>query len=154
MAVNLDFAGRAYPPTEPYAVPATRIAAFAEAVGATHPIHHDAEAAQARGYADVVASPTFAVVLAQETEAQYIADPEAGIDFDRVVHGEQRFTHHTAIVGGDEVIATLHVDTVRPAGGHTMVTTRTELNRPGGDPLSTVISMIVVRGSQEQEGHE
>lgn len=151
MAVNLDFAGRVYPPTDPYPVPASRIRAFADAVGADHPIHHDPDIARARGYADVVASPTFAVVIAQETEGQYIADPEAGIDFSRVVHGEERFTHHEPIVGGDEVVATLHIDALRQAGGHTMVTTRTELTRPGGDPLSTVVSMIVVRGAEKED---
>ncbi|MGB3185333.1 MAG: MaoC family dehydratase N-terminal domain-containing protein [Ornithinimicrobium sp.] len=152
MAVNLEFAGRAYPPTPARVVPAARITAFADAVGADHPVHHDPEAAKARGYSGVVASPTFAVVIAQESEAQYIADPDAGIDFDRVVHGEQRFTHHQPIVGGDEVVATLHIDALRQAGGHTMVTTRTELTRPAGDRLSTVVSMIVVRGDQASEG--
>lgn len=148
MGVNLDLAGRVYPPTPARVVPSSRISAFAEAVGADHPVHSDPEAAKARGYSGVLASPTFAVVLAQETEAQYIADPDSGIDFDRVVHGEQRFTHHQPIVGGDEVVATLHIDALRQAGGHTMVTTRTELIRPAGDPLSTVVSMIVVRGPE------
>ncbi|MGB5952694.1 MAG: MaoC family dehydratase N-terminal domain-containing protein [Ornithinimicrobium sp.] len=152
MSVNLDFAGRAYPPTDPYTVPASRISAFAEAVGATHPIHHDPSVAAARGYAGVVASPTFPVVIAQETEAQYVADPEAGIDFSRVVHGEERFTHHAPIVGGDEVTATLYIDALRQAGGHTMITTRTEIVRVDGDPLSTVLSMIVVRAPEAEAG--
>ena len=36
-------------------------------------------------------------------ERAYITDPEAGIDFSRVVHGEQRFVHHRPITAGDEV---------------------------------------------------
>lgn len=148
MAVNPAFAGRTYPPTEPYAVPAERISAFARAVGATDPVHHEAAAATAAGFAGVLAPPTFAVVIAQQCDAQLIADPEAGIDFTRVVHGEQNFTHHRPIVAGDQVVATLHVDAVRQAGGHAMVTTRSELTDAAGAPVCTATSTIVVRGEQ------
>ena len=94
MPVNADFQGRTYPPTEPYRVSAAKIREFAEAVGSTDPVHVDAEVARARGYADVIAPPTFAVLIAQQCDGQLIRDPEAGIDFSRVVHGEQKFVHH------------------------------------------------------------
>ncbi len=146
MAVNADFAGRSYPPTEPFVVPAARISAFAEAVGAADPVHHDEQRAQAAGHADVVAPPTFAVVIAQQCDAQLIADPEAGIDFTRVVHGEQGFTHHRPIVAGDQIVGVLHVDRVREAGGHAMVTTRSELSTTDGEPVCTATSTLVIRG--------
>jgi acyl dehydratase len=148
MAVNPDFAGRTYPPSGPYAVDAAMLSAFAEAVGSTDPVHHSAEAARAAGYRDVIAPPTFAVSLAQQCDAQYIRDPEAGIDFSRVVHGEQRFVHHRPITAGDEVMAVLTVDSIRQAGGHSMVTTRTELSAADGTALSTSTSTIVVRGGE------
>lgn len=148
MAVNPDFAGRTYPPSGPYAVDAAMLSAFAEAVGSTDPVHHSADAARAAGYRDVIAPPTFAVSLAQQCDAQYIRDPEAGIDFSRVVHGEQRFVHHRPITAGDEVMAVLTVDSIRQAGGHSMVTTRTELSAADGTALSTSTSTIVVRGGE------
>jgi acyl dehydratase len=83
MAVNTDFIGRTYPPSGPYAVTADDIAAFAAAVRATDPIHTDAEAARAAGYADVVAPPTFIVRFEQQCTRDYVADPEAGIDYSR-----------------------------------------------------------------------
>jgi acyl dehydratase len=148
MAVNPDFAGRTYPPSGPYAVDAAMLSAFAEAVGSTDPVHHSADAARAAGYRDVIAPPTFAVSLAQQCDAQYIRDPEAGIDFSRVVHGEQRFVHRRPITAGDEVMAVLTVDSIRQAGGHSMVTTRTELSAADGTALSTSTSTIVVRGGE------
>ena len=148
MAVNPDFAGRTYPPSGPYAVDAAMLSAFAEAVGSTDPVHHSADAARAAGYRDVIAPPTFAVSLAQQCDAQYIRDPEAGIDFSRVVHGEQRFVHHRPITAGDEVMGVLTVDSIRQAGGHSMVTTRTELSAADGTALSTSTSTIVVRGGE------
>lgn len=148
MGVNTDFAGRSYPPTEPYDVRAEAISAFASAVWADDPVHHDAQAAQAAGHAGVVAPPTYAVVIAQRCDAQLVRDPEAGIDFSRVVHGEQSFTHHRPIVAGDRIVGVLHVDRVREAGGHAMVTTRSELATEAGEPVCTASSTIVVRGGE------
>jgi acyl dehydratase len=148
MAVNADFVGRTYPPSGPYAVDAGMLAAFASAVGSADPVHTSAEAARAAGYRDVIATPTFAVRLAQQCDRQFIEDPEAGIDFTRVVHGEQRFVHHRPITAGDEVLATLTVDSVRAAGGHAMVSTRTELATAAGEALCTSTSTIVIRGGE------
>src|SRR5690349_20573115 len=148
MAVNPDFAGRSYPPSGPYAVDAAALAAFAAAVGSTDPVHTSVEAAKAAGYRDVIAPPTFAVTIAQQCDRQLIEDPEAGIDYSRVVHGEQRFVHHRPITAGDEIVGTLTVDAVREAGGHSMVTTRTELATTGGEALCTATSTIVIRGGE------
>lgn len=146
MAVNTDFAGREYPPTEPHQVTAQEISAFASSVWAENPIHHDPQAAQAAGHAHVVAPPTFVVGIAQQSDARYIFDAAAGIDFSRVVHGEQAFTYHRPVVAGDQITAVLHVDKIREAGGHAMITTRNELRTLDGEPVATTVSTIVVRG--------
>lgn len=148
MAVNEDFQGRSYPPTPPFAVGREHIRDFAEAVGATDPVHHDLEAARAAGYADLVAPPTFAVIPGQRTDRQFVADPEAGVDYTRVVHGEQRFTHHRPIVAGDELRGVLHIDAIRAAGGHQMVTMRSEIVDADDQPVSTSLSTIVIRGGE------
>jgi acyl dehydratase len=148
MGVNTAFAGRSYPPTDPYDVSAEEISAFAAAVGADDPVHHDAVAAREAGFAGTVAPPTYAVVIAQRCDAQLVLDPEAGIDFSRVVHGQQAFEHHRPIVAGDRIVGVLHVDSVREAGGHAMVTTRSELSDAAGEPVCTATSTIVVRGEE------
>ena len=143
--VNPAFAGRTYPPMPAYEVGREKIREFAEATGA-HPAHTDPDAARAMGYADVIAPPTFAVLIAQRCDAQLVRDPEAGIDYSRVVHGEQTFVHHRPIVAGDRLVAVLHVDGVRAAGGHAMVTTRSEIATEAGEPVCTASSTLVVRG--------
>lgn len=148
MPVNADFQGRSYPPSGPYAVSAAEIAAFADAVGSDDALHHDPEAARAAGHADVVAPPTFAVTLAQRCDRAYVQDPDSGIDYSRVVHGEQRFVHHRPITAGDDVLGELTVDSIRSAGGHSMITTRTELTVEG-EPVCTSTSTIVVRGGED-----
>jgi acyl dehydratase len=148
MGVNPDIAGRVYPPTAVYEVGREKIAEFAAAIGSDDPAHRDPKAARALGHPDVIAPPTFAIILAQRAEAAVVEDPEAGIDYSRVVHGEQRFTHRRPIVAGDRLVGTVHVDGVRVAGGHGMVTTRVEITSEGGEQVSTAVSTIVVRGGQ------
>jgi acyl dehydratase len=145
MAVNVSV-GAVYPPSPAYEVGREKIAEFATGIGSADPVHRDPAAARALGYADVIAPPTFAVLVAQRSEFQLIQDPGSGIDFSRVVHGEERFQHHRPIVAGDRLVATLHVDGVRSVGGHSMVTTRVEIADDAGAPVSTVTSTLVVRG--------
>ncbi len=147
MPVNAEFVGRTYPPTAPYAVGSAKIREFAEAVGSTDPVHVDRDVATERGYRDVIAPPTFAVLIAQQCDAQLITDPEAGIDYTRVVHGEQKFVHHRPITAGDDIVAVLSVDSVKQAGGHAMITTRTELSA-GDEAVCTATSTIVIRGGE------
>jgi acyl dehydratase len=147
--VDESFQGRVYPARPAGTVTADAVRAFARAVRAASPVHHDGAAAREAGYADVVAPPTFAVTLAQRAEAQFVEDPQAGIDFSRVVHGEEQFVHHRPVVAGDELTAELHVDRVRVVRGNAMVTTRVELAAADG-PVCTVTSMLVVRAPEEQ----
>ncbi len=146
--LDTSFKGKVYPPSPVYEVGREKIAEFAAAIGSDDPAHRDPAAAQALGHPDVVAPPTFAVIVAQRCEAQYVADPASGIDFTRVVHGDEKFRHHRPIVAGDRLVATLHVDMVRVAGGHGMVSTRVEIADEAGQPVSTVTSMLVVRGGE------
>ena len=146
MSINPDLQGRSYPAGEPYQVGREKIREFARGVKATHPAHFDVAEAERLGYADLVAPPTFAVIVAQRADAQLISDPDAGIDFTRVVHADQRFTHHRPIVAGDELLAELHVDNVRAMGDGALVTTRAEISTVEGEKVATTVSSILVRG--------
>lgn len=146
MPVNADYVGRVFTGTSPYEVSRVKIAEFATAVHAHHPAHTDPAAAQALGYADVIAPVTFAVVVAQRAEAEYITDPEASIDFSRVVHADERFTHHRPIHAGDVLSTAVHVDGVTERGGISMVSTRAEITDADGAPVATVRSTLAVRG--------
>lgn len=148
MGINTALAGRVYPPSAVYEVSREKISEFAVAIGSDDPAHTDPAAARALGHPDVVAPPTFTVIVAQRAEAQVFDDPSSGVDFSRLVHGEERFTHHRPVVAGDRLVATLHVDAVREVGGHGMLTTRVEVADADGAPVSTVVSMVVVRGEE------
>ncbi|KFF58907.1 hypothetical protein JF66_15080 [Cryobacterium sp. MLB-32] len=148
MSVNPDLQGRVFPPVAPYLVGREKVREFSRAVFATHPINHDPEAARAAGHADVVAPPTFAVVVQEATLAQLLAEPDAGIDFTRVVHGDQRFTYTRPIVAGDELTATLSVTSIKSLGGHAMVTAVSTIVDSSGAHVVTATSTLVVRGDE------
>lgn len=115
---------------------------------ATNPINHDVEAARAAGHADLVAPPTFPVVVQEATLAQLLAEPDAGIDFTRVVHGNQQFSYTRPVVAGDELTAVLTVSSVKSLGGHSMVTAESVMTDAAGDHVVTAISTLVVRGDE------
>jgi acyl dehydratase len=144
--VNPDLQGRVFPPAAPYLVGREKIREFARAVFATSPINTDPDAAKAAGYADVVAPPTFPVVVQEFTLQQLLAEPDGGIDFTRVVHGEQRFSYTRPIVAGDELTATLSVTSIKTLGGNAMVTASSEIVDAEGEHVVTAISTLVVRG--------
>lgn len=146
MPVDAGYVGRVYPPTPAYEVARTALAAFAEATGATHPAYTDPSAARALGYPDVVAPPTYAVVVAQRAEAQLFGDESAGIDFSRVVHAEERFAHHRPICAADRLVTVLHVEAITERAGLSLITTRCEITDEGHGPVSTVWSTLAVRG--------
>lgn len=146
--MNPELVGRIFSPTEPYQVGREKVREFARAVFAQSPLSFDVAAAQAAGYADVVAPPTFAVVVQEATLAQLLSEPDAGIDFSRVVHGDQRFTFSRPIVAGDVLTATLGVASVKSLGAHSMVTAESTIVDAEGAHVVTAISTLVVRGDE------
>lgn len=146
MPVNPDLIDRAFAPTAPYQVGREKVREFARAVFATSPLHHDLDAARAAGYSDLVAPPTFAIVIAEATLRQLLAEPDAGIDFSRVVHGDQRFSYSRPIVAGDELTATLRVTSIKTLGANSMVTSESAITDAQGEHVVTSSSTLVIRG--------
>lgn len=146
--MNTEAVGRTYGPFEPYEVTRVKIREFADAVDAYSGAHREVAVAQAEGYTDVVAPTTFAVVIAQQAEFHVVTDPEVGVDFSRVVHAEERFTHVRPLVAGDIVTTTVHIDAIKQRAGISMVTTRSEIVDLDGAPVSTVMSTLAVRESE------
>lgn len=146
--VNVEIQGKVYAPTAPYLVGREKVREFARAVLSEAALHHDPEAARAAGYSDVVAPPTFAIVVQDATLQQLLSDEEAAVDFSRVVHGDQRFTYSRPIVAGDELTGVMTVTSVKQLGGNSMVTSSTEISDASGAHVVTAISTLVVRAEE------
>ena len=148
VSVNPEVQGRSYPATAPYLVGREKVREFARAVLATSQLHFDEAAARAAGYDDVVAPPTFAIVVQDATLQQLLADEDAGVDFSRVVHGDQRFSYTRPIVAGDELTGTMTVTSVKTLAGNSMVTSETVITDASGAHVVTATSSLVVRSAE------
>lgn len=148
MAVNPELVHTVFPPLPPYQVGREKVREFARAVFCDSPLSLDVDAARSAGYPDLVAPVTFPVVLQQHTLEMLLADPRAGIDFSRVVHGDQRFDYTRPMVAGDEVTTTLRVVKVQSLGGHSMVTSESEMRDAHGELICVATSTLVVRGEE------
>jgi acyl dehydratase len=146
MPLDPSFIGRSYPPTRPYEVGREKVREFAVAVGADHPAHHDPEAARALGHPDLVAPPTFPIVMSMAAGNQVIDDPALGLDYSRVVHGDQRFSYVRPVYAGDRLTCVCTVEEIISRGGHDFVTTRTDIATEDGEPVLTVWAKLVARG--------
>lgn len=143
--VNPNIQGKKYPRTAPYVVGREKVREFARAVMAGQEAL-DLELAHQNGHSDLVAPPTFPVVVQEQSLALVINDPEAQLDFSRVVHGEQRFVYQRPIVAGDVLTSELSVAGIKTLAGNHMVTFETEIYDAANQLVCTAISTLVVRG--------
>ncbi|MCE4025476.1 MaoC family dehydratase N-terminal domain-containing protein [Microbacterium sp. Au-Mic1] len=144
MPVNPELVGREFPPTAPYLVGREKVREFARAVFADAPQHTDVEAAQALGFADVVAPPTFAMVIQDLTLQQLLGLEDSGIVLSRTIHAEQRFAYTRPIVAGGELTAQLTVTGIRAMGPAAMITSDAEIRDAVGEHVVTATSVLLV----------
>jgi acyl dehydratase len=88
--INRGLIGKEYPP---YAITVERgkIKEFAKAIGDDNPLYLDDRVGAASPWADVIAPPTFAITLRDETADTTAFLTELGTDISRLLHGEQEF---------------------------------------------------------------
>jgi acyl dehydratase len=146
MAINRDYIGKTYPSSEPYEVSRVKIAEFANAIGDHNPVFHDRAAAQAAGHPDVIAPPTFAIVISMTSSGRAVADPGLGLNYAMVVHGEQRFEYSRQIHAGDVLTSEVTISDIKQAGRNTLLTTRTDISTVAGEHVCTALSTLVERG--------
>src|SRR5690349_2737060 len=123
MPVDASLTGRTFPPTRPYTVSSEKLLEFARAPGWT--------------YGREPAPTTLPIVVAFQAMTELKQDPTVGISLHRVVHGDQRFTYTRPVVAGDELTATLTVDSLRQIGGADIIGTRSEIADADGKPVCT-----------------
>jgi acyl dehydratase len=151
MPLNRDYIGKTFPPAPPYEVSRVKIKEFATAIGDFNPAYHDQAAARELGHPDVIAPPTFAIVISIQAGAALVFDPGLGLDYSRVVHGEQSFTHHRPIRAGDVLVASPTIKDIRVAGRNELITWQADLTTPDGELVGTATNTLVSRGTAPVE---
>ncbi|AWL40053.1 MULTISPECIES: MaoC family dehydratase N-terminal domain-containing protein [Streptomyces] len=149
MALDQSFVGRTYPPTPAYEVGREKIREFAEAVGDANPAYVDPEAAEALGYPDVIAPPTFVFSITFKAAGLVVRDPQLGLDYSRVVHGDQKFAYTRPVRAGDRLTVTSTIESIKSLAGNDVVDVRGEVHDASGEHVVTAWTKLVARAAEE-----
>ena len=97
--------------------------------------------------ADFTSAPTMAVVLA--SPGFWARHPETGIEWEKILHGEQEIVLHTPLPTAATVKATTKISEILDKGegkNALIYTTRTLVDDATGDELATLRSTLIARG--------
>jgi hypothetical protein len=92
-----------------------------------------------------VAPPTFSIRITLEQFQEILSSPEIGLDWSRVVHGDQRFEIKRPIIGGDSFKVSSTIESYKVSSGNEIVSVRSDLHSNNELVVSTW-STLVVRG--------
>jgi acyl dehydratase len=148
--VPLDpaYVGHSYPRSELYQIGREKIREFADAIGDPHPMYRDVDAAKAAGHPDVIAPPTFVMVLFNMYALTAIVeDPGLGLDYDRMVHGDMSFEHVRPVRAGDRLAVTTTIDGIMSRAGNDFLTLRADIDTEEGERVVTASAQLVVRAA-------
>ncbi len=152
MPLNKALIGKEYPASEPYEVGREKIRDFATAIGDFNPIYHDREAAKAAGYPDIVAPPTFLTTIGFKFGPQVVGDPELGLNYAMVVHGEQEFELLRPVRPGDTLVGKPKIADITARGKNEFMTYEASIETTSGEKVAVARSIIVSRGTAPREG--
>lgn len=127
MAIKTDIRGMVWQYPDPFVIGREQIRQFANSVKAHDPASTDPEAAAALGYSGLVAPLTFVLIIAVMTQRHFFQHVDVGFETMQIVQVDQRFKWLRPIVEGDEVIATMYIDSVDERFGADIVTSRNVL---------------------------
>ncbi|MCF3103356.1 MaoC family dehydratase N-terminal domain-containing protein [Streptomyces roseoverticillatus] len=149
MALDQSFVGRTYPATEPYEVGREKIREFAEAIGDANPAYTDPEAAKALGHPDVIAPPTFVFSVTYRAAGAVVNDPQLGLDYSRVVHGDQKFAYARPVRAGDRLTVVSTIESIKSLAGNDVLSIRGDVQDEHGEHVVTAHTTLVARAAEE-----
>jgi hypothetical protein len=89
-----------------------------------------------------IAPPTFSISITLDQSQSLLQD--SGLDWTRVVHGEQRFEIKRPIIAGDVLVGSSTIESARNVAGNEIVTVRSDLH-DGSNLVVSTWSTLVVR---------
>lgn len=151
MPVNRAYVGRSFVADTSFVVGREHIRQFASAIRDDNPVYHDVDTAKAAGYADLVAPPTFLIAVTMWRQVVPFDDPDLGLDYSRVVHGDQRFSLRRPVVAGDEIVMTATITDVRDVRGNDLLTIEYVFTTTSGEEIGRAAAKLVARGTAAGE---
>jgi acyl dehydratase len=148
MPLNQSLKGKTYQEIT-FEVERDRVTQFALAVGEDDPRFLEDGAARAEGFPEQLAFPTFPTTIGILASAQVVTDQDLGLDYTRVVHGEQEYEWRRPIVVGDVLRATPRVADIYTQGPNEFLVVEAEIVDADGDVVCVARSTLLSRGTAE-----
>ncbi|MGZ4204626.1 MAG: MaoC family dehydratase N-terminal domain-containing protein [Actinomycetota bacterium] len=152
MPLNKAFEGRAFPDSPPFEVTADSIREFADGIGDPNPLYRDETAAKEAGYDAIIAPPTYLTKLNFVYGPQMMLDPDLGLNYALVVHGEQEYEYTRPVRAGDVLVASPRIAEISAKGRNELLVTEAVIRTASGEQVAVARSTIVSRGTAPQEG--
>jgi acyl dehydratase len=146
MPLNQSLKGKTYPELT-FEVERDRVNQFAMAVGEDDARFTDPQTARAEGFPEQLAFPTFPTVLQILTSAQVVVDEQLGLDYSRVVHGEQAYEWRRPIVVGDRLRVAPRIADVYAKGPNEFLVIEAEIVDDGGEVVCVGRTTLLSRGT-------
>jgi hypothetical protein len=88
---------------------------------------------------------TFMTVAESFVIREIVADPDLGLDFSRVLHGNQEYEYTRTLEVGESLSVRSRIESIREMAGNGFLVLVTELVEPGGGVVSTARSTLIER---------
>ena len=135
MAIDPAVIGTELPQTT-LVLDAGRLRFFATSIGETN-----------EAFVEGAVPPTFLFAIELENPNPFAWLADLGVDLRRVLHGEQKFTYHSAVRAGDAVTAAPRITDVysKKGGALDFIVKETAVTRADGSAVADLTTVIVVR---------
>ena len=128
--INPDSVGRTFESADLVTVTQSEIDAFASVIGETD---------------TRVAPATFSIRITLSQFESILTKPEIGVDWQRLVHGDQKFEIYRPVIAGDTFKCSATIETLRVAAGNEIISVRSDLHN-GSELVVSSWATLVVRG--------
>ncbi|MGV0983044.1 MAG: MaoC family dehydratase N-terminal domain-containing protein [Limnohabitans sp.] len=124
-----------------------RLRFFAKAIGETDPVYTDEAAAQAAGHPGLPVPPTFLFCLEMESPDPAAIRNLLGLDYRRLLHGEQGFTYHRMAYAGDVLSFEQRIEDIydKKGGALDFVLRKTRVTNQRGEHVADLRTVTVQR---------
>ena len=144
--INRQYIGHTLAPFE-VDVEKGRLRFFAQATGQTDPVYLDEAAARAAGHPGLPVPPSFLFCLEMESPDPAAIRKLLGLDYRRLLHGEQGFSYHRMAYAGDRLRFEQRIDDIydKKDGALEFVRRLTRVSNQRGEPVADLRSVTVMK---------
>jgi acyl dehydratase len=146
MTLNQALKGKVYGEVS-FPVVREQVLEFADAIGEDDPMFRDLEAARAAGYPEQLAPPTFVTKMQIMTSGQVVVDQDLGLDYSRVVHGEQEYEWVRPVLVGDVLTAFPRIADIFAKKSNEYLVIEAEIRDAGGTTVAVGRTTLISRGT-------